>query len=157
MALHEQILETLKETGYRLTPQRVMILNVIAQGQGHISAEEILAQVRRQYPYIDMTTVYRTLHLLKQLHLLTEIELEGASRYELAQPNKHHHMVCRSCGNAFDLSPSYLEEFRGALVREFGFQPDLEHFTVSGVCAECNRPKATTTGTVSSRTPTEGR
>lgn len=134
---HAEALEALKETGYRLTPQRVMILSAIGEKRGHLGVDEIYEQVREVYPYIDMATVYRTLHLLKRLHLVTEIGLGDVSRYELTRKDRHNHMVCNECGSAFDLSPRYLEEFRRRLVEEFGFEPDLEHFAVAGRCAGC--------------------
>ena len=78
-------LEALKKTGVRLTPQRVMILQAIVQGDGHMTAEEIQGRVREVYPYIDLATVYRTLQLFKRLRMVTEIDLgAGASQYELA-------------------------------------------------------------------------
>ncbi|MFH1141215.1 MAG: transcriptional repressor, partial [Chloroflexota bacterium] len=57
--------------------------------------------------------------------------------------DRHHHMVCRNCGNAFDFNPRYLEEFRHTLMQEFGFEPDLEHFAIGGTCKTCTeaRPK----------------
>lgn len=138
MTRHSAVLETLREAGYRLTPQRVMVLQAIAESDGHLTAEAIHRRVIRLYPYLDIATVYRILQLLKRLHLVTEIALgDGSAQYEVAEPNKHHHMVCRGCERTFDLSPSYLEEFRERLIREFGFEPDLEHFAVGGVCAEC--------------------
>ncbi len=138
MTRHNAVLETLREAGYRLTPQRVMVLQAIAESDGHLTAEAIHQRVIQLYPYLDIATVYRILQLLKRLHLVTEIALgDGSAQYEVAEPNKHHHMVCRGCGRTFDLSPSYLEEFRERLIREFGFEPDLEHFAVGGACAEC--------------------
>ncbi len=138
MTRHNAVLETLREAGYRLTPQRVMVLQAIAESDGHLTAEAIHRRVTQLYPYLDIATVYRILQLLKRLHLVTEIALgDGSAQYEVAEPNKHHHMVCRGCGRTFDLSPSYLEEFRERLIKEFGFEPDLEHFAVGGACAEC--------------------
>ncbi len=138
MTRHNAVLETLREAGYRLTPQRVMVLQAIAESDVHLTAEAIHQSVIKLYPYLDIATVYRILQLLKRLHLVTEIDLgDGSAQYEVAEPNKHHHMVCRGCGRTFDLSPSYLEEFRTRLIKEFGFEPDLEHFAVGGACAEC--------------------
>ena len=58
--------------------------------------------------------------------------------YELTDPNaRHQHMVCQVCGKAFNLSPSYLDEFSRRLVDEFGFEPDVDNFTVTGVCSRC--------------------
>ena len=133
------VIEALREAGYRLTPQRMMVIQAIGHREEHLTAEAIHRRAARRYPYLDIATVYRILQLLKRLHLVTEIDPGGGSaQYELAEPNKHHHMVCRKCGTTFDLSPSYLEELRVRLVREFGFEPDLEHFAVGGVCAACN-------------------
>jgi len=137
MVRASKILNALKEMGYRLTPQRVMVVTAMANRPSHIGVDEIIQEVHKTYPYIDLATVYRTLQLLKQLHLVTELDVGGFARYELNEADGHHHMVCRVCGGAFDLSPSYLEEFRERLIKEFQFQPDLEHFAVGGVCAEC--------------------
>ena len=109
MSGHNAVIETLREAGYRLTPQRLMVLQAIAESQGHQTADAIHQEVVKTYPYLDIATVYRILQLLKRLHLVTEIDLGGNSaRYEVAEPNKHHHMVCNKCGLTFDLSPSYL-------------------------------------------------
>lgn len=139
MARHTEIVESLRAMGHRITPQRVMVLSAMAHQPGHVGVEEIFQEVSRLYPYIDLATVYRTLHWLKRLHLVTELVMGGTARYELVAPETepHHHMVCRSCGGAFDLSPRYLEEFRTTLRREFGFEPDVENFAIGGVCASC--------------------
>ena len=138
MTKYNAVLGSLREAGYRLTPQRVMVLQAIAESDRHLTAEAIHRRVIQLYPYLDLATVYRILQLLKRLHLVTEIDTgDGSAQYEFAEPNKHLHMVCRACGGAYDLSPSYLEDFRSRLVNEFGFEPDLEHFAIGGVCGQC--------------------
>jgi Fur family ferric uptake transcriptional regulator len=88
-------------------------------------------------------TVYRTLHLLKEIGMVTEVAIGDRLHYELTDPNgHHHHMVCRACRGAFNLSPHYLEEFRRVLDQEFGFEPDLEHFAISGLCSQCRSKPA---------------
>ena len=130
--------EVLKSTGQRLTPQRVMVLQAIAAGKGHMTAEEIHARIQETYPYIDLATVYRTLQLYKRLRLVTEIDFgEGSARYELAGSGRHHHLVCRTCGGTFDLPLDYLNGLREGIRREFRFEPDLDHFTLGGLCAGC--------------------
>jgi Fe2+ or Zn2+ uptake regulation protein len=148
MSGHSAVVESLREAGYRLTPQRLMVLRAIAEGGEHQTAEAIHQEVIKTYPYLDIATVYRILQLLKRLHLVTEIDLGGDSaRYEVAEPNKHQHMVCRGCGRTSDLSPSYLEELRIRLINEFSFEPDLEHFAIGGLCATC-RSAASANATV---------
>ena len=135
---HTDPLEALKKTGVRLTPQRVMILQAITQGDGHMTAEEIQSRVREVYPYIDLATVYRTLQLFKRLRMVTEIDLgAGASQYELAGSGRHHHLICRNCSATFDLPLGYLDDLRQSLRSGFSFEPDLESFTLTGLCAKC--------------------
>ena len=135
---HSKPLEALKGTGSRLTPQRVMILQAITGGEGHMTAEEIHGKVKEIYPYMDLATVYRTLQLFKRLLLITEIDLgAGASQYELAGERRHHHLICRSCGAAFNLPLDFLDNLRQRLRTTFGFEPDLENFTLPGLCAAC--------------------
>ena len=137
MTRHGKALDVLKESGHRVTPQRVMVLAALASRPGHIGVDEIYQEVHASYPYIDVATVYRTLQVLKELHLVAELDVGGSARYELLEAGLHHHMVCRSCGTAFDFGSSYLEEFRRRLVQEFGFEPDLEHFAIGGLCGGC--------------------
>ena len=138
MTRHEDILERVKAEGLRLTPQRLIILSAIADGEGHMNVDEIYRRAKEAYPYMDIATVYRTLHVFKKLRLVTEVGMGDRLHYELTDPNaRHHHMVCERCSKAYNLSPSYLDEFRSRLVSEFNFEPDLDNFTVTGICAEC--------------------
>ena len=140
MTNQEQALRLLRETGIRLTPQRMFILSAVANGRGHMGVDEIFTRAKKTYPYMDIATVYRTLHLFAELGVVTEVAMEDRLHFELTDPNgRHHHMVCKQCGGAFDLSPHYLEEFRNTIIEEFGFEPDLDNFTVSGVCTACSR------------------
>jgi Fur family ferric uptake transcriptional regulator len=134
----ELAVEALREKGYRLTPQRLIVLSIVAEGADHMGVDEVFRQAKEAYPYMDIATVYRTLHLFRDLGVVTEVAIGDRLHYELTGPQgRHHHMVCRVCNEAFNLSPHYLEEFRNTLNREFGFEPDLKHFTVSGVCSDC--------------------
>ncbi len=139
MAEYDEVLDALKKGGYRLTPQRVMIISAIASSRGHTTAEEIHERVKKTYPYIDIATVYRTLQLLKRRRLVMEIDLgSGSSQYELTRAGRHHHMVCRECGRTFDIDHRrFLEPVRTALLEEFGFEADIDHFAIFGLCKEC--------------------
>jgi Fur family ferric uptake transcriptional regulator len=141
MSGHTKVLESLKASGHRITAQRLLVLSALAHQPTHVSVEEIMQDVRQSYPYIDVATIYRTLQWLKDLHLVTEFHVGGAARFELNDPDRepHHHMVCRVCGEAFNLPPQYLEEFQATLKREFGFEPDVAHFAIAGRCAKCAR------------------
>lgn len=130
----------LSKQGYRLTPQRMMILSAIESSDDHISAEEIYAQIVAKYPNVNVSTVYRTLELLKRLGLVTETNLgEGRVRYHSAEKGHHHHLVCRECGAIIDLDESLLASLKTALLREYKFSADLRHLAIFGYCVNCSR------------------
>jgi len=135
---HDQAIELLRERGCRLTPQRLLVLNIVGEGGGHMGVDEVFRLAKQSYPYIDIATVYRNLHLFKKLGVVTEVAIEDRLHFELTDPNgRHHHMVCQSCGGAFNLDPTYLEEFRVSLVQELGFEANLDNFTIEGMCSAC--------------------
>ena len=128
------------ELGYRLTPQRMMVLAAIENSVNHISAEEIYAQVVKQYPHVNISTVYRTMELLKRLGLVTETDLGGGRvRYHPAHRGHHHHLVCQECGTIIDLDESLLYPLRDTLRREYGFDADLKHMAIFGRCPKCRK------------------
>jgi Fur family transcriptional regulator, ferric uptake regulator len=132
--------ETLREQGYRLTPQRLMILSAIHSSDHHISAEEIYAQVCARYPNVNISTVYRTLELLKELGLVTETDLGGGKfRYHYVEKGHHHHLICRKCGRIFELDEAVLNPVEGTILRKYGFKADLSHLAVFGNCVQCQK------------------
>lgn len=139
MSKADELLESLRSAGFRLTPQRVMILSAIASSSGHMTAENIHERVKKSYPFIDIATVYRTIQLLKRQRLLVEIDLgSGAYQYELTQDQRHHHIVCRECGTTLDIDHHrFLEPVRVALKQEYEFEADLDHFAIFGICSSC--------------------
>ena len=134
------IIRKLTERGYRLTPQRIMIVSAIENSDGHISAEEIYAQVIAKYPQVNISTVYRTLELLKRLGLVTETDFgEGRVRYHPVGKGHHHHLVCQDCGAIIDLDETVLVPLRDVLLREYGFSADLRHLAIFGRCVKCRK------------------
>lgn len=132
------IIGKLGELGYRLTPQRMMILSAIENSDDHISAEEIYAQVLAKYPHVNISTVYRTLELLKQLGLVTETDLGGGRvRYHPADKGHHHHLVCQKCGAIIDIDESTLARLQDVLLARYNFSASLRHVAIFGLCANC--------------------
>ena len=133
----------LRERGYRLTPQRLMILAAIESSRDHISAEEIYAPVAAKYPHVNISTVYRTLELLKKLGMVYEINLgEGRIRYHAEESGHHHHLVCQQCGTVIDIDEAALSSLRDILMRDYHFQAELRHVGVFGICENCRRKKS---------------
>ena len=132
--------ETLQKKGYRLTPQRMLIIEALHNADQHISADEIYEQLHNRYSYSNISTVYRTLELLKKLDLVTETDFgEGRVRYHVAEKGHHHHLVCHSCGKIMDLDESAIYPLKENLLQEYGFDADLRHLAVSGECSGCRR------------------
>ena len=136
----DNIVNKLSEQGYRLTPQRLMVISAIENSENHISAEEIYAQVVTKYSHVNISTVYRTLELLKQLGLVTETDLGGGRvKYHPENKGQHHHLVCQECGAMTDLDESVLISLKGQLLREYKFSADLRHLAIFGRCVKCEK------------------
>ena len=133
-----QLVQALKERGHRLTPQRQLILEAIEEIDGHVSAESVHSIVAARFPQVNISTVYRTLELLQDLGLVTHTHFDdGIAQYHLASEDPHQHMVCRRCGATRELAVSVLDPLDRHLRDEYGFQADLAHFAIVGVCGAC--------------------
>ena len=130
----------LSELGYRLTPQRLIILNAVEKADSHISAEEIYAQVLTHYPHVNISTVYRTLELLKELGLVTETDMgDGRVRYHSIGKGHHHHLVCEKCGKIIDMEESILNPLWAEIQQKYGFKVNMKHLAFFGLCPKCQR------------------
>ena len=136
--------DTLRASGYRVTPQRQLVLEAVTRLE-HATPEEIYAEVKQTAVGINLSTVYRTLELLEQIGLVTHTHLgHGAHRYHLASDSQHVHLVCRGCGAIIQLDPSAVGPLVRALDAECGFETDVGHLTVFGICAQCRTAAAAT-------------
>jgi Fur family transcriptional regulator, ferric uptake regulator len=132
------LVQTLKERGHRLTPQRQLILEAIESSEGHISAESVHVKVAAQFPQVNISTVYRTLELLQNLGLVTHTHFDdGVALYHLAEDSNHQHMVCRGCGSVAEIDVQELAPLDQHLRERYGFQADLAHFAIIGMCRRC--------------------
>lgn len=141
MSCETETVQVLRETGHKATPQRLMILSALRHADGHLTAGEIFEQVRIEYPYVDISTVYRTLAVLKELRLVSETDMGvGDTTYEwVREQRRHHHLICRECDSVSSLDHQYLEDLGAEIMAESGFKPDLDHFAIFGLCADCQK------------------
>ena len=124
-------------SGVRLTPQRFMVLEVLAANPGHVTAERVLAGVQARYPHVNKTTVYRTLDLLTDLGMVAMTHMGGNQyEYELVE-SPHHHLICKRCGHAVERPDSTLNPLRRLIEQEHGFRPCFDHFALFGLCGGC--------------------
>ena len=128
----------LRGSGYRLTPQRELILRAV-QSLGHATPDEVLTEVRRGSSAVNLSTVYRTLEVLEELGLIRHAHLtDRAPTYHSATGHAHFHIVCRNCHRVTSVEPEVAADFVGRLTDDHGFVPDLGHLTVFGQCTDCD-------------------
>jgi Fur family ferric uptake transcriptional regulator len=127
----------IREHGFRVTPQRMLLLDAICEGNGHTTLDEIYERVKTKAPGINQATVYRSLDFLCELRLVVSAEIEGHRVYEIASEIPHHHLVCRGCGSSQDLTDYHFQELRDHLLEVHGFKADLDHLVITGLCAKC--------------------
>ena len=138
MSCQTHTVQTLKDAGHRLTPQRLLILSAVRHSEGHITAGEILDAVKESYPYIDTSTVYRTLDMLKQMRLVSETHMGGDQhRYEWVDDERHHHMICHNCDRVASMDDSFIEALGKQIMNAYDFEADIEHLAVFGICGDC--------------------
>lgn len=134
----ERLLAVLRSRGYRLTPQRRVILEALDRVRHHTTAEDIARRVGERIGGVDVSTVYRTLELLEQERLVTHTHFDdGVTRWHLASEEAHQHLVCRSCGEEQELDLALLQPFARRIRERFHFDADMAHFAIAGVCAKC--------------------
>lgn len=127
----------LRSRGYRLTPQRQLVLEAVAK-LGHATPEDIAAEVRRTASGVNISTVYRTLDLLEELDLVTHAHLRhGAPTYHAAGQDRHVHLVCGACDAVIEVSPHTLDGLVETLRARYGFAVDVDHVALAGRCADC--------------------
>lgn len=139
MACTEIFVRQLRERGFRLTPQREIILSVLHDVEGWATADEIYARVQKVTTSLDISTVYRTLDLLQELDLVFGMDTgDGQRRYELLGVHGPHlHLVCQSCGQVIAADLDAARAFGMDLQAKYGFQPALDQLSIPGLCPAC--------------------
>ncbi len=129
----------LRDSGYRLTPQRELILAAV-DTLGHATPDEVLAEVREHAQAVNASTVYRTLEVLEELGLVRHAHLsDRAPTYHTVTDHEHFHLVCRNCQRVVSVDPQMLDRLAADLRVSHGFVVDVGHLTVFGACEECDQ------------------
>lgn len=141
---YDELKERLKNKGYKLTPQRKAILDIIMDNQGkHLSTEEIYDMVKGSCPDIGLATVYRTLILLSDLEVVSKLSLDdNCVRYELnthEDDHQHHHLICSSCGLVVEVSGDSLDELEHQIEKDYDFKINDHKLKFYGLCSNCNK------------------
>ncbi|MBX3013745.1 MAG: transcriptional repressor [Caldilineaceae bacterium] len=128
----------LREQGYRMTPQRQIIMDAICEGGTHSTLPQILERVQRKAPVINQATVYRSLHFLLNMGLIVKAEIApGETIYEIAGRSPHHHLLCRVCHQEIEIDAQPLTTLQAELKQRYGFWIDASHLILTGLCTHC--------------------
>lgn len=130
--------KVLSSAGLRMTNQRALILEIIRRG--HLDADEVYRQARDKQPRLSLSTVYRTLRMLKELGLVDELHFEETHHhYEVKPSAEHHHLVCLGCGKIVEFEYSLSQRMRQDIARKQGFEVTGVEVNMAGYCAKCRQ------------------
>jgi Fur family ferric uptake transcriptional regulator len=136
----QQLHARMRASGQRLTPQRLLILELLYARGDHATADEIHDAAHAEYPYLNISTVYRTLELLRDLGIVSETDLgDGRRHFALLSEDRHHHLICLHCGVVQEIDDALFDGLRAGLLGAYGFHPRIDHLAIFGACAYCAR------------------
>ncbi|MFP4117877.1 MAG: Fur family transcriptional regulator [Candidatus Woesearchaeota archaeon] len=122
---------------FRLTNQRMIILDYLKNNHEHPSVEDIFGHVRKKLPRVSKKTIYNNLQFLRNKGMINEVEIKGVQRYE-PRSEQHHHLICRRCGKIIDMrSDGLLSHAIEVGNRIKDFDVDTTHVNFYGICKRC--------------------
>jgi Fur family transcriptional regulator, ferric uptake regulator len=130
---------TLKKKGLKLTPQRILITDIIHDAKGHITAHEIIEHVREKMPGVNKSTIYRTLDILEEAGCVYKSEQGNEFIYHHDHDGHHHHLKCSRCGRTIACEENIFTSVQKSMMKKYGFQADFKHLIVTGLCEECKK------------------
>ena len=134
------MLEGIIEGGGRVSSHRLALLRLIAQSEGHPSANQLYEQLKVQFPTVSLATIYKTITMLKENNEVLEIDLHGESRYDGNKPDSHPHLICTKCQKIIDGDelPSLLT-INDQIYEKYQFQVQHQHQVFYGLCPDCQK------------------
>ena len=135
----DELITALKGRDYRLTPQRMELIRLIASSEGHPSAAQFYARIKVQFPTMSHATVYKTLGLLKEMGQVLEIDLRGDSHYDGNRPQPHPHVICVQCGKIIDGEVNIDASAIRKLEMESGYKILRSQVSFFGLCPDCKK------------------
>jgi Fe2+ or Zn2+ uptake regulation protein len=131
--------DQLHASGFRVTPQRLVVLDILRRAERHLSPAEIVSLAQQTMPGITESTVYRALGFLTEQGLILAAHVgSGQLVYEIAG-HDHHHLICRSCGNTLEIEHELLAQLYRLFYQRSGYQIDSLHTTFFGICPDCQK------------------
>jgi Fur family ferric uptake transcriptional regulator len=137
----KKIEKILRQSGFKITPQRRTVLSAITTSREHLTPAAIYERVCQKCPNIGLVTIYRTLEILTRLGLICEMHAGGSCRsYLVRRPSQHHHhLICSDCGMVTDFTDCDLGEMEQRLSQETGFKINGHLLEFLGQCRKCRK------------------
>ena len=142
----EKVKDLLREKGLKVTSQRLMVLNILsAHGDEHLTVEEIYDLAKEESPEIGLATIYRTVQVLLELHVIEKVTFDDSfARYELngeetGSGHHHHHAICTQCGKVYSLETDLLDTLEKQVFESLGFEVTDHEVKLYGLCSACRR------------------
>jgi Fur family peroxide stress response transcriptional regulator len=134
----EELVAKLREQKYRLTPQRIALLRLLAASEGHPSASQLYEQMKDQFPTTSLATVYKTLNVLKEIDEVLELGFsDDDNRYDGSRPYPHPHLICVRCRKIMDPEVSIAQDLVQQVAQQSGYQIVSHRVDFYGVCPDC--------------------
>jgi Fur family peroxide stress response transcriptional regulator len=137
----DELIAKLRENDFRLTPQRVELVRLIASSEGHPSAAQLYAKIKTQFPTMSPATVYKTLAMLKEMNQVLEINLREDSHYDGNRPQPHPHLICNKCNKIIDAEVSLDQESLRILEQTTGYKILRPQISLYGLCPDCKEER----------------
>lgn len=132
--------QRLADTGHRITPQRLCILEALVDSNRHPTAEDIFARVRKVSPTTSLATVYKTIETLKEMGEVQELEFgDGRYHYDGVDPVPHPHVVCTACGRIEDVLIAGVHTLQSQAGQASGFKITSQRLDFYGLCGPCRQ------------------
>jgi len=134
----EKLVNKLREREYRLTPQRIALLRLLAASEGHPSASQLYDQIKDRFPTTSLATVYKTLNVLKEIDEVLELGFsDGDNRYDGNKPYPHPHLICVRCRRIMDPEVKLAQDLMQQVAQQSGYQIVSHRLDFYGVCPDC--------------------
>jgi len=131
----KKVNSALRQHGYKLTPQRRAVIQVVTSSNDHLTPNDIYGKIRDICPGTGLVTIYRTMEILAELGLICEVHSGGSCRsYTMGSQQHHHHLICSNCGTVVDFTGHYLDNLEKTLSEESGFRIDGHLLEFIGLC-----------------------
>ena len=134
-------IEALRSKGYKATPQRIAICRIALNSRTHPSAQQVYDEFKKIHPTVSLSTVYKTLEVLRDLDLVQEINFpKGEARFD-SYMNPHINLICLKCSSITDLDDVIVKELTRKVAAATKFKPTGQRVDIYGICQKCSATK----------------